>query len=74
MKGDWVTGIDMFAEEIRSVTDRNYYNSNSGKEKLYPGGPTYNFQGKEVPCMFHCSPNGSIISQILPTYWNNWIN
>ena len=65
MKGDWVTGIDMFAEEIGSVSDRDYYNNNSGKGKVYPGGPTCNFQGKEVPCVFHCSPNGSITSQIL---------
>jgi len=24
LRGDWVTGIDMLAEEIRSVSDRDY--------------------------------------------------
>merc|ERR1712038_834958 len=38
---------------------------NSGKGKAYAGGPTCEFNGKEIPCLIHYSENGSITSEIL---------
>ena len=43
LNGDWVTGIDMFAEEIGMLGDIDFLKNNSGKGKVYPGGPTCDF-------------------------------
>ena len=45
------TGMDIFAEQEGEGSDDNYFKNNNGKNKQYPGGPTCNFQGTEVPCL-----------------------
>ena len=37
----------------------------NGKGKIFPGGTTCNFRGKEVPCVVLWSENGSITCEIL---------
>ena len=61
----WETGIDAFAETEGRVSDADYFEKNSGKNKRFPGGPTCTCQGKEVPCLTRWSPSGSITSAIL---------
>lgn len=61
----WETGIDVFAETEGDVSDADYFQKNSGKNKRFHGGPTCTFQGKEVPCLTRWSPSGSITSAIL---------
>ena len=45
------TGIDMFAEEFGQVSDRDYILKNSGKNKRFPGGPTYFHHEIDIPHM-----------------------
>ena len=40
--------------------DADFFENNSGMEKLYPGGPTCMYRGKRVPCMARFTPKGSI--------------
>ena len=58
-------GMDIFAEQIGEVGDEDFFEKNSGKGKLYPGGPTCTFQGKIVPTLTRFSPKGSITTEIL---------
>ena len=58
-------GMDVFAEQIGEVGDEDFFEKNSGKGKLYPGGPTCTFQGKIVPTLTRFSPKGSITTEIL---------
>ena len=59
------TGMDIFVEQVGEVSDEFYFKNNSGPGKRYPGGPTCNFQGKDIPCLIRWSPKGSITSEIL---------
>ena len=59
------TGMDIFAEQVGEVSDKDYFANNSGTGKRYPGGPTCDFRGKKVPCLTRWSPKGSITSDIL---------
>jgi len=59
------TGMDIFAEQEGEGSDDNYFKNNNGENKQYPGGPTCNFQGTEVPCLMRWIPKGSITSAIL---------
>jgi len=59
------TGIDPIAITTGDVTDEDFFDKNFGPGKLYPGGPTCVFKGKEIPCMVRWSPKGSITSPIL---------
>ncbi len=46
-------------EEERSVRE------NSGPGKSFPGAPSCQFRGKDIPSLIACSPKGSITSEIL---------
>ena len=59
------TGIDISAEPHGTPDDTDFFDNNFGPGKLYPGGPTCNFKGKEIPCMVRWSPKGGITSVIL---------
>ena len=59
------TGIDVTKPIEGDITDKDFIDANFGKGKLFPGGPTCHFQGKEIPCMVRWSPKGGITSKIL---------
>ena len=59
------TGIDIDAPVIGDPTDKDYFQNNAGKGKLFPKGPDCIFNGKTVPCLVRWSPSGSITSKIL---------
>ena len=60
-----MTGMDLFADVIGDVQDANFFENNSGPGKLYPGGPTCKYKGKDVPCMCRFTPKASIDGEIL---------
>jgi hypothetical protein len=49
LKQEWCFGLDVFAEE-----------DGFGPGKRFPGGPTIQVDGREVPCFFAASPKGSM--------------
>ena len=59
------TGMDIFAEVNGHESDHNFFEKNSGPGKLYPGGLTCVFKGKEIPCLVRWTPKGSINGAIL---------
>ena len=60
------TGIDPFVETtFGQANDPDYFDRNYGPGKLFPGGPSCTFQGKEIPCMVRWTPKGGITSEIL---------
>ena len=65
------SGVDPFHPMYSSYdadhTSSNFkfFEDNYGPEKLFPGGPTCNFEGKNVPCMVRYSDKGSITDTIL---------
>jgi len=60
------SGIDPFVTEtFGDASDKDYFDRNFGPGKLFPGGPTCTFLGKDIPCMVRWTPKGSITSQIL---------
>ena len=59
------TGMDVFADVVRNNDDADFFENNSGPNKLYPGGPTCSFKGKEVPCLVRWTTKGSINGTIL---------
>ena len=65
------TGMDLFAKVEGGAGKDNFFNTNSGPGKLYPGSPTYMYKGKEVMCMCRWTPkdyiDGSILLDIVKT-------
>ena len=59
------TGIDPTKHTTGDVTDSDFIDKNFGKDKVFPGGPSYNFRGKTIPCMVRWSAKGGITSEIL---------
>ena len=59
------TGLDIEAEMVGDPTDKDFFERNRGKGKMYPMGPECIFRGKTIPCLVRWSPSGSITSQIL---------
>jgi len=57
--------MDIFAEVSGDTTDHNFIAKNYGPGKLFPGGPTYNFNGKDVPYFVRWSKTGSTTGPIL---------
>ena len=45
--------------------DLDFFRDNFGDGKLFPGGPTCKYNGKEVPCMIRYSRGGGITPDIL---------
>ena len=58
-------GIDLDAPTFGNPTDKDYFEKNLGKGKLFPSGPECNFNGKQIPTLVRWSPSGSITSDIL---------
>ena len=54
--------MDVFLETEGDMGDDDYFERNSGPAKRYPGGLTYSFQGKDVPCLTRWIKKGSITS------------
>ena len=59
------SGIDPTKEVEGDLNDEDFVEQNFGPGKLFPGGPTCNFRGQDIPCMVRWSPKGGITSQIL---------
>ena len=58
-------GVDPRVEPVGNVDDEDYVLKNMGKGKLFPGGPSCTYRGKNIPCMCAWSPKGSMTSEIL---------
>ena len=58
--GQWM-GHDIRADYNQEGSVRD----NSGPGKAFPGAPTCQFRGRDVPALIACSPKGSITSDIL---------
>ena len=62
---DWRTGIDYTVEPVKDADGNIIFEANLGEGKFYPGGPTCNYLGKEVPCLVYVSESGGINADIL---------
>ena len=52
--------------DLDSVQDNlEFFRKNYGEGKIFPGGPTCEYNGKVIPCMIRYSPGGGITPQIL---------
>ena len=58
-------GIDSTAEVVGDPSDKDFFNNNRGKGKMFPTGPECRFNGKIIPTLVRWSPSGSITSDIL---------
>ena len=58
-------GIDSTAEVVGDPSDKDFFNNNRGKSKMFPTGPECRFNGKIIPTLVRWSPSGSITSDIL---------
>ena len=65
------SGVDPFHPLNKSfqgdITNSNLevLEDNYGPGKLFPGGPKYEFEGKEIPAMIRYSEKGGITVEIL---------
>ena len=62
----WVkVGVDFIKEPIGDTDNQCFFENIFGKDKVLPGGPTFTFKGKIVPCFVRWSEKGGIASVIL---------
>ena len=59
------TGLDLSTPIFGSPADADFFEKNSGKGKRFPGGPTCEFKGNTIPCLYQWSKKGSITAEIL---------
>ena len=59
------TGIDTFAEVHGNYNEPGFVRNNTGKGKLYPGGPTCNVKGNNIATLIQWSTSGSVTGKIL---------
>ena len=59
------TGLDLEAETFGDPNGADFFENNSGPGKRFPGGPTCNFKGVDIPCLCRWSSKGSITAEIL---------
>jgi len=59
------TGLDLSTPVAGNVSDPEFFRSNSGPGKRFPGGPIYRFKNREIPCLTRWSKKGGITSEIL---------
>jgi hypothetical protein len=45
--------------------DPDFLSKNTGKGKYFPGGPTCNFKGKDVPCFVSFQESGGMTGELL---------
>jgi hypothetical protein len=50
--------------------DLDFFRENYGTDKIFPGGPTCQYNGKEIPCMIRYSKGGGITPEILTDILN----
>ena len=65
LRGHEATGYDQFAEHVGHADDADFIAKNSGKGKLFPGGPTCTVDRKEFPTLVRWTPSGTVTGQIL---------
>ena len=56
-------GSNLDLDEIQDNLE--FFRSNFGDGKIFPGGPTCNYNGVQVPCMIRYSTGGGITPEIL---------
>ena len=44
---------DEFSKQLGDINDVNFIKNNSGKNNMFPGGPTCNFCGQDVRTWFY---------------------
>ena len=59
------TRLDLEAETVVHPDDEDFFENNSGPIKQFPGCPTCNFRGVDMPCLCQWNSKGSITSEIL---------
>jgi hypothetical protein len=62
MKNEYSVSFDPFVELIG---EEHEIEKNIGEGKVYPMGPEFNLNGKNVPCLCCCSESGSITRKLL---------
>ena len=63
--GSIEAGINITVKPIGSPSDANFIEINSGPSKYFPGVPTCEFRGKQVPAVIRWHKSASITSDIL---------
>lgn len=51
--------MNMFVDVVGNENDNDFFEKNSGPDKLHPGGSTYLFKDKEVMCLERWKTKGS---------------
>ncbi len=59
------TGLDIEAKIVGDVNNKDFFQKNRGKGKMFLMGPECIFRGKTIPCLVRWYPSGCITSQIL---------
>ena len=65
LRGHEATGYDQFAEQVGHENDPDFIQKNTGKGKLFPGGPTCTVDGKVFPTLVWWTPSGTVTGEIL---------
>jgi hypothetical protein len=64
--GSWASGIDIQLEPTRGENGKiRTDESNFGKGKYFPNGPTCSFRGKEIPTLTYITESGGVNGDIL---------
>ena len=58
-----MTGVNPFADVIGD--EMNFDDNQNGLDKLFPLGPSCDYNGQIIPCFIGCSENGSNTSKLL---------
>ena len=58
-------GVDPFKYLIGLESDPEGLKRNSGENKLFPGGPTFEINGKQVLCFVHWFESGFMTNETL---------
>ena len=57
--------IDLLAETMGKTDETDFVKNNTGKGKIYPGGPTCTYKNKSVPCLVRYSKGSGVNGNIL---------
>ena len=64
----WQSGIDVRVQPEKDEMGNKVFDeavTNHGTGKYLPGGPTFIYNGKTIPCATYLSESGGIIADIL---------
>ena len=64
--------VDIFMDIVGTWYDPDYYKTDIGPLKQFPGGYTCVFIGKEVPFMVCCSKKGRVATELSSTFSVIW--